>query len=403
MATQELSSFMKLGNQGGTGTGKSTTAALLLLGLSIEYHGKAPVLVYDTEPGWHFIKPIFDIEGVNLIIERGRHFKGMLDALSRGRREGACGFAVDSITHPWGELLERFADKSGRVPFHKFNQIKPMWNDWTVEFLNAPFHCIANGRLSWEYIMQQAEDGKYEPIKGDTKMKAGGGESFGYEPHLTCELDSKQVRDGSGKLKGMEYVCLVLKDRSRALNGQEFTFKDIGAYKKGAYKQVLDAFRPHIEAIRLLAGVTMPKDNSAGIVPGGDAEFFHRQQQKTATLEDWYACMDMVLPGRTDEGKRQRLIVTAEITGVRSKTRFEAYDLSQLLQCVGVLQAFERRVKSEFPDGLAKIAESDLIALVSMAKEDFRSGPKEMTLLEARLKQSVDEVDEEEVVPQVPF
>jgi hypothetical protein len=171
--------FVKAGFQGSSGTGKSTTAGLLLLGLSVEYASRAPVLVYDTEPGWQFLKSLFEAENVELIIRNGRHFKGMHDALREAVKLGCSGFAVDSITHSWSELLERFADSTGRVPFHKFNQIKPLWNEWTVDFLNAPLHCVANGRLAFEYLYEVAEDGRRDLVKGDAKMKAGGGESFG--------------------------------------------------------------------------------------------------------------------------------------------------------------------------------------------------------------------------------
>lgn len=395
----KLGCFLKAGFQGSAGTGKSTTAGLLLLGLSVVRHNKAPVLVFDTEPGWQFLKPLYDAEGVELIIENGRHFKGMHDAICTAVKRGCCGFAVDSITHTWSELLERFADSTGRVPFHKFNQIKPLWNDWTIDFLNAPLHAVANGRLGFEYFYEEQEDGKKELVKGDTKMKAGGGESFGYEPHLTCEMNHQRKKLRGGKLGGLEYVCFVLKDRVRALNGKEFTFADLCQYKPGDYKSVLKAFLPHIEALESIAGVNLPKSNSASIIPNGDSQFHQKQKVKQALLEEWYATMDLLFSTRTDEGKHSRMIVTEAITSVRSKTKFEGFDAAQLQWCVMVLLKFEKRIKAE-----PVKEDRDLAALVEMSKEDVTNGgEKAETLLERKLKESVTqsslEITEEDAVP----
>lgn len=403
MATHEkIGCFLKAGFQGSAGTGKSTTAGLLLLGLSVSRHNKAPVLVFDTEPGWQFLRPLYQAEGVDLIIESGRHFKGMHDAITDAVKRGCCGFAVDSITHTWSELLERFADSTGRVPFHKFNQIKPLWNDWTIDFLNAPLHAIANGRLGFEYFYEEQEDGKKELVKGDTKMKAGGGESFGYEPHLTCEMNH-QRKKLRGKLGGLEYVCFVLKDRVRALNGKEFTFADLQDYKVGDYRHVLKAFLPHLEALENIAGVNLPKSTSAALIPNGDTQFHQKQRVKQGLLEEWYATMDLLFSTRTDEGKHHRMIVTEAITSVRSKTKFESFDAAQLQYCVMVLMQFEKRLKAE-----PTKEDGNLRSLVEMAKEDMKNGKESAeTLVERKLKESIAqenlkqalEVNDEDMVP----
>jgi hypothetical protein len=88
------------------------------------------------------------------------------------------------------------------------------------------------------------------------------------------------------------------------------------------------------------------------------------------------------------------------ITGVRSRTRLEQYDVNQLQQCVGILMCLEHRLKVE-----PAATEADLLSHVQMAKEDFRGKPQ-LTLLEARLRQSVDPVDKGNRKPettQAPF
>jgi hypothetical protein len=97
---------------------------------------------------------------------------------------------------------------------------------------------------------------------------------------------------------------------------------------------------------------------------------------------------------------RNRAIVGEAITGVRSRTRLEQYDVNQLQQCVGILMCLEHRLKVE-----PAATEADLLSHVQMAKEDFRGKPQ-LTLLEARLRQSVDPVDKGNRKPettQAPF
>src|SRR6266542_1454547 len=69
---------IKVGFFGGQGSGKTTSAAMLALGLSKELHHGAPVWVTDTEPGWQFLKPMFAAEGVQLEQRTVPTFKAML-------------------------------------------------------------------------------------------------------------------------------------------------------------------------------------------------------------------------------------------------------------------------------------------------------------------------------------
>jgi hypothetical protein len=393
-----ITQYVKAGLQGGAGSGKSTTAALLLLALSREYHNRAPVLVFDTEPGWQFVKPMFDAEGVPLLLVHGRHFKGMHDALKRAISEGCCGFVVDSITHPWQELLERFADSTGRVPFHKFNQIKPLWNEWTTDFLNAPLHAVANGRLAFDYFYEEAEDGRKELVKGDAKMKAGGGESFGYEPHLLCEMSHERVRGRNGKLKGLQYRCLVLKDRSRALNGKEFAFADFGAYQPNGYQAVLKVFRAHIEALTAIGAATLPKATSAVLVPEGNSVWSAEQRQKTIVLEEIEATLGTKLwPGNTNEAKQNKLRVIEELFGTRSWTKVETFPLVELERGLVVLLDLEKRLETETPSDAKMLVEMIRMAARAVRQqvsavrcdEHLEAGK---TALESMLQQSVENV-----------
>ena len=96
--------------------------------------------------------------------------------------------------------------------------------------------------------------------------------------------------------------------------------------------------------------------------------------------------MELMFPGSTAAMKRNRAVIGEAITGVRSRTRLEQYDVAQLQQCVGILICLEHRLKLE-----PAATEPDLLSQLAMAKEDFKGKPQ-LTLLEARLRQSVEQV-----------
>src|SRR5438874_347392 len=84
---------IKVGWFGGQGSGKTTSAAMTALALSVLHHNRAPVWVTDTEPGWQFLKPIFAIEGVELVQRTIPTFKAMLSDLKEAEKSGACVWA----------------------------------------------------------------------------------------------------------------------------------------------------------------------------------------------------------------------------------------------------------------------------------------------------------------------
>src|SRR5262245_17236753 len=85
----------KVGIFGRQGSGKTTTAALIAIGLSKTYHKGAPVAALDTENGSDYLVPIFEAEGVPLLVVKSRAFKDMKDGLREAEREGCCAYLVD--------------------------------------------------------------------------------------------------------------------------------------------------------------------------------------------------------------------------------------------------------------------------------------------------------------------
>lgn len=394
---------LKIGEFGGQGSGKSTTAALIATALSKEVHGGAPVWVTDTEPGWQFLRPrIFVPEKIELVQRKVPTFKAMIADMYEAEKAGACVWVADQLTVIWAELMQSFKAKNGGfIPINVWGDIRQMWNEYITAFRNTKMHCIAIGRLgNVMEEMQGDKEGEIRLVKTGTAFKAGGSESFGYEPDFLIELSLErkpkklrggETREGEGR---MIHRADVLKDRTWALNGRVLRWGDKPSYKPGGYSAVWEDLKPYFEAVQQTGEHSQLQEGSSedAIQDDGRGDYYHRSRMKQACIEDWDATMELIFPGSTAAMKHARAVVGEAITGVRSRTRLEAYAVDQLQQCVGILMCLERRLKLE-----PAVNDDDLLMQVEMAKEMFR-GKQVPTLLEARLKKSVENVGPQPVV-----
>lgn len=351
---------IKVGIFGGQGSGKTTSAALLALALSKQFHGGAPVLVTDTEPGWQFMKPLFDLEKVELIQRTQPTFKAMCDNIREAEKLGACVWAVDSLTIIWQELLKAARGSKSYIPLDQWGSIKSTWLEYTTLFMNSRMHCLALGRLQND-MEEIAEDGKTKLVKVGTKFKAGGGESFGYEPHLLLELslERKAKTKAGEKLEGegrMVHRADILKDRTWALNGKLFRWSDKPGYKEGGYADVWQSLRPHFVAVqRTMQIVKIQAGSSEALFDGnGDSEYYRELNRKTSTSAEIKGCMDLFFGGRGGEEVKVRLAVTDLIFGVKSKEAADQLPISQLERGLRILHAYEKRTDRNM-DGAAAI------------------------------------------------
>ena len=166
------------------------------------------------------------------------------------------------LTMIWAELMQSFKEKNrGFIPIDKWGDIREMWNkQYVATFLNTPLCCQALGRIGnvTEEIQDEQNPEKTQLVKVGTRFKAGGGEDFGYEPHLLLEvsLERKAKTKAGSKLEGegrMVHRVDVMKDRTWALNGKVIRWSDKPGYQKGGYRQVWEAIKPHFEAVQRTA------------------------------------------------------------------------------------------------------------------------------------------------------
>lgn len=349
---------IKVGIFGGQGSGKTTSAALLAAGLSKEIYGGAPVCVTDTEPGWQFLKRrVFDVEGIEMIQRTEPTFKAMVANLREAEKIGACVWAVDSLSVIWQELMRTFRERLGYIPIDKWGEIKSMWGDYTTLFLNSKMSCIALGRLGdvREEIEDLEKEGKTKLVKTGTQFKAGGGESFGYEPHLLLELTlerKNKVQRGQERLGEGRIVhrADVLKDRTWTLNGKVIRWSDKGQYAKGGYRTVWESLKPHFDEVQAtMSLVKIQPGSSQDLVPDNSqaSEFYRQRQRRDVLVAELHAAMELLWGGSGKVEKQMRMKVFEHIFGFRSKEAADQASMEVIERGVRILQAFEKRVARE--------------------------------------------------------
>lgn len=362
----------KVGIFGPQGSGKTTTTALMLLGLSLTYHNGAPVVFLDTENGSDYLKQIFDAEGVSLLVAKSRAFQDMRQALREAEEQKACGYMVDSYTHPWMELMESFKARSRRkkLEFHHMDELKSMWRQWTDQMLNSPLHVVLCGRLgfNWDREDDGADGEKGDLVKLGSKMK--GEAEAGYEPSLLIELegiqkDSKRIKGTRAKKGNIAHYAYVLKDRWRSLNGRTFAWDDMNAYKKGDWRKVYDVFAPHFKmlAIGEQQRAVNGNRNSEALFSGNPAEFGRRRD---IALEEIKETIASVFPGQSADQKARRQAVLECQFGTLSWSKVESLGLESLETSARILRTFKDQARA---DQNLITSDAGTIALLQMCKD----------------------------------
>jgi hypothetical protein len=355
----------KLAIFGEQGTGKTTTACLYAAGISKEFYGGAPVWGTDPELGMQFPKrTIFMPEKIEFVQRTVPTFQAMLQDMRDAERAGACVWIVE-LQKIWIELLKTVRKKSAN---NWGNELNALWTDYVAHFLNSNMHCIALGRVGDVTDDLIDDRGEITKIKTGEKMKAGGSNNFGYEPHLVLrmKLEQKprrkagQVHEADGR---MNHVAYVLKDRTWALNGKEFRWSDKVGYKPGGYGQVLQSLKPHFVAVQETMGIVQLDtlaNSEAMIDDNGNGEFYRERERKATISAEIKACMDLHFAGRGKEDVQVRIAISELIFGVKSKEAADALPLEKLERGLRILHAYEKLPSRDLTSGetiLKQIAE----------------------------------------------
>lgn len=388
-------SYLKASIDGPNGAGKSGTAARLAVGISVEYHNRAPIVVSDPEERFRFYKPvIFDVEGVPLIIVPGKSLVHLREAQERAVSEGACVFIGDNLTTPWMEGLRAFAYENGNLPFDRRQQLMNQWEPVVDNFRYGPHHAICCGRLGYHWTnVEDPETGDRNLIQGDSKFNAGGGNNFGYEADLELEM-RRRKRNLLNFIRGktsVEHVCDVIKDAaSGILNGEQFVFpSQKGLYRFGDYKTVLDAFRPYIDFMQKVPAPTPARGSSKDLLISGKTAWSRDQSDRKGLLEEIGANLDMTFPsgeGKSKLAKMFRDLTLEFLNGFISWSRMEdeahTEDLERNLL---VIKAMRKRVEA----GDIPTDQGSLAYLLKLSQDDVLHPGQHVTLFEAMGIESV--------------
>jgi hypothetical protein len=367
---------LKLGIYGGQGAGKTTTAALISSALSAQFYNRAPVFVVDPDMAWQFPKRrVFDVEGIELIQKPYRSFKQMRDSIFEAEKLGACCWIVDPLTLVWTELLDTFRGKKSFIPIDAWGQIRELWNAYIGLFMNSKMNCFALGRVGNDFEEQEEEltDGngkktgeiKNKLVKVGTKFKAGGGESFGYEPHFLIEMSLErkakkvrgQERQGEGR---MVHRADVLKDRTWMLNGHVLRWSDKSSYEKAGFAQVWTSLRPHWQEVQatMAQPAIIPGSSDGLLNHSGESEWYAARERKTAISAEIKAVLDLYFGGRAKEDIQMRITVSDAIFGVKSKEAADQLSIKALERGLRILQAFHKYPDKTDKNAVQKIAEA---------------------------------------------
>lgn len=220
--------YFKAAFEGFAGTGKTYTAAMVLLGL-YEYSGsKKPVVIFDTEKASKFLEPFFTERGIRVLQKSSRSLADLKETMKRCR-DGLSDFLfIDSSTHVWEDFVESYRrDRSKpRLSFEDWGILKPKWRkEFSDPFVRDPYHTIMTGRVGFEYEDEKDENGKRQIVKAGIKMKMEG--DTAYEPDMLVLMEREERLLGEKKEIWRE--ATIVKDRSTMIDGKTFknpTFKD---------------------------------------------------------------------------------------------------------------------------------------------------------------------------------
>jgi hypothetical protein len=386
MKAENQTAWAKIGTNGKPGSGKTTLLALLAIYLSKTYHANAPVAFIDSEKGSDFLIPIFKAEGVELLVEKTSALRDLRSAARRAKEAGCCALIGDSMTKFWGEAMRALKEEKNvkRLNVNLIGQLKDEWQPFADDFVASPIHYLVAGRLGYDWENAEfEEDGKIvkELVRGGTKMKAEGEFAHDFDLHIEmCSIeDPDAIQYEKLKGKGVRkkfsaanlHVATVKKCRVWALNGQVFRWKDQVGYKPGYYKTVAKDFQPYFDWLNIGGShVSVSDSNSRALFQHDGSESYGEHKIKCdVIIEKWDSTMEIIAGGMKAEDKKKRQIIGEAITGTRSKTEFQRQAFLKLENQLAVLLCLEQKLKADDPK-----TESDLVALIEVAKEDVATG-----------------------------
>lgn len=303
--------YFKAAFEGFAGSGKTHTAALVAIGLHKRIKSEKPVIIFDTEKASKFLKPLFEKEGIEVLVRESKSLADLQETMKRMRAGASDILVIDSISHIWENFLNRYAEKvkRTRLQFQDWGIIKPTWKaEFSDPFVNDEYHVIMTGRAGYEYDTEINEDtGKREMYKSGIKMKVEG--ETAYEPDLLVLMERMQEMDG-GDIKRVYRRAVTIKDRSTLLDGK--------VLENPNYK----SFAPCIEAL-----LTSPEKHetstevSAASLFKTEEERYEFRRERDIAIEEIEGFLTQIWPSTSAAEKKNKVDAIEYAFGTRSWTK----------------------------------------------------------------------------------
>ena len=321
--------YLKAGFLGWQKSGKSYTASLLAIGLKKYFNIASPIAYYDTEGGSEYVSPLIKKEtGQELVGIKSRAFSDLLATAHECVKEGIGILIVDSITHPWDELMDSWLKRVNemrkgknlpprkRLELEDWGQIKKEWKPWTDFYLNSPLHIIICGRAGdiWERE-ENEETGKKELVKTGVKMRVEG--QFGYEPSLLVLMEQEQIPAENGKRIQVVRRATVLGDRFGASSGLD---------GKSCDNPGFDFFMPHIKLLKPDAHTTINTETTTAlnVDDDGDTDWAREKRSRAIFSEEIQGLLVAHFPGQDALSKQTKSDLIYKHLKTRSWTQVES-------------------------------------------------------------------------------
>lgn len=295
--------FLKMGIYGQAKAGKTFTAASILMGFHKFMKSDKPIAFLDTETGSDYIQHRFKEAGIPLMVAKTRAFKDLLEITDEA--EKTCfALLVDSITHPWDELMSSYQKQNNlsRITLRHWIPIKAMWREFTTKYVNSKLHFIVCGRAGDVWDETEDENGEKELRRTGTKMRTE--KELGYEPSLLVEMEAVQasVKFGSAIINR----AYVKGDRFNVINGQIFD------------NPTFETFLPHIQLLNLGGEhkALEPDRTSVGIFDDSNRGE-KRMITRDILLEEIEGYIKLLHGGQSEADKTARTKIVMELTGGR--------------------------------------------------------------------------------------
>lgn len=339
---KNIQSYAKVGLFGQAGSGKSRTAVEIATGLHARIESINPIAVFDTEPAFSWLLPIFEERQIEILIEDQTRALIDLMAFMDEAEKVSDIVIIDSITHVWRDAQDSFLKrvnasrrKNNRPPlksleFQHWRPIKAAWADFTDRFMSSKLHVIVCGRAGSIYEYQEKDDGSGKRELISTGQRMATEKELGYEPSLLVEMIADRR---NGKTIN---TAMIQKDRSDNINGWEIQMPKYQDFSK--HFEALNFGGKHFESMDSKDSQEMFKDADES---GFDGEL----KQRAIYSEEIAELLKKHHPAQSVIDKQARADLLEEIFSTRSWTAVEGMRSSTLKD-----KLLELRLKLEPPE-----------------------------------------------------